>query len=114
MPHIELSYEGKEKQLTHARAQSGEVLSLGRGHDCDGVVRREFGSGNHAHIEVDRNDFLLVDESTNGTFVQTEDERVQFVHRNRVRLWGSGWISLGETLHAGNPVLCKETVSAVE
>ena len=110
MPHIEVSYAGKESQFTHAQAESGEVLSLGRGEKCDIRVGREFVSGTHAYIELDRNDFFLVDASTNGTFVQTEDERVHFVHRNRVRLWGSGWISLGETLHSGDPVLFKERV----
>lgn len=110
MPHIELSYAGKDLQLTHAQAQSGMVLSLGSGQTCDVVVAREYISSAHAHIEVDRNDFFLVDASTNGTFLQTEDERVQYVHRNRVRLWGSGWISLGESLHAGDLVLFKEAV----
>lgn len=110
MPQIELSYAGSEAQFTHAHAQGGKVLSLGREHGCDVTVPREFVSATHAYIEMDRNDFFLVDASTNGTFVQTEDERVQFVHRNRVRLWGAGWISMGETLHAGDPVLFKETV----
>lgn len=110
MPQIKVSFAGKDTHLTHAQARSGEVLSLGRGQYCDVSVPRDFVSANHAFIEVDRNDFFLVDASTNGTFIQTEDERVQFVHRNRVRLWGSGWISMGETLHTGDPVLFKETV----
>ena len=110
LPHIEVSYAGKDARFTHAQAQDGEVLCLGHGDDCDVTVTREFVSTHHAHIETDRNDFFLVDTSTNGTFVQTEDERVQFVHRGRIRLWGSGWISMGETLHAGDPVLFKECV----
>jgi hypothetical protein len=58
----------------------------------------------HARIERHRNDFYLVDESTNGTYVQTEDETVQHVHRGRLRLWGSGWIGLGEPLHTTTPI----------
>lgn len=110
LPHIEIAHAGGEVSFTHAQAKSGKVLSLGRETACDVVVEGQFVSGVHAHIETDRNDFFLVDTSTNGTFVQTEDEKVQFVHRDRVRLWGCGWISLGETLHASDPLLFRETV----
>jgi len=52
----------------------------------------------HARIERRRDAFVLVDESTNGTFVQTEDERVVLVRRGELRLWGEGLISFGEPL----------------
>jgi hypothetical protein len=41
---------------------------------------------------------VLVDHSTNGTNVQTEDERISMVHPGEMRWWGAGWISLGEPL----------------
>ena len=31
-----------------------------------------------------------------GVILQTEDERISFVHRTEMRLWGDGWLSLGE------------------
>ena len=46
----------------------------------------------------------LVDFSTNGTYVQTEDEQVTHVHRGKLKLWGEGWISLGEPLNLGQPI----------
>lgn len=61
-------------------------------------VAGPYTSRSHATIERRKLDFVLVDHSTNGTFVQTEDERVAFVHRGEVRLWGDGWISLGDPL----------------
>jgi pSer/pThr/pTyr-binding forkhead associated (FHA) protein len=57
-----------------------------------------FTSRRHATIERRKHYYVLVDHSTNGTFVQTEDERVAFVRRGEVRLWGDGWISLGDPL----------------
>ena len=57
-----------------------------------------FASRRHATILRRKHDYVLVDHSTNGTFVQTEDERVAFVRRGEVRLWGEGWISLGGPL----------------
>ncbi|MEQ8859799.1 MAG: FHA domain-containing protein [Pseudomonadales bacterium] len=61
-------------------------------------VAGPFTSRHHATIERRKHDYVLVDHSTNGTFVQTEDERVAFVRRGEVRLWGEGWISLGDPL----------------
>ena len=49
-------------------------------------VHGDYVSRSHAYIEIDGSDFLLVDASTNGSFVQTEDEQVEFVHRGHIRL----------------------------
>ena len=100
----------QETSFTHAQAKSGKLLLIGSTEGCDIVVPGSFVSRSHAYIATERNDFFLVDASTNGTFIQTEDERVQYVHRDRVRLWGTGWISLRETLHACEPLLFRETV----
>lgn len=61
-------------------------------------VAGPFTSRHHATIERRKHYYVLVDHSTNGTFVQTEDERISFVRRGEVRLWGDGWISLGDPL----------------
>lgn len=75
-----------------------QVLILGAGESADVSVCRNFASRSHARIERRKQEFVLIDHSTNGTFVQTEDERITFVKRCEIRLWGSGWISLGEPL----------------
>ena len=75
----------------------GEVLELGCESDDFKILGR-FVSRIHARIEPRDRDFVLVDCSTNGTFVQTEDEKVTFVRRQSLRLWGEGWLSLGEPL----------------
>jgi len=84
----------------HHACLSGDaaLLILGAADDAELSVQRTFTSKNHARIERRKDDFVLVDNSTNGTFVQTEDEQITFLRRGEMRLWGSGWISLGEPL----------------
>ncbi len=77
---------------------------LGKDDANDFVHGSELTSRSHAVIRCQHKDFFLVDCSTNGTYVQTEDEQVIHVHRDKVKLWGAGWISLGEPLHVGNPI----------
>jgi len=74
------------------------ALSLGALPEADLSVSRRPVSRHHARIERRRQSWVLVDHSCNGSFVQTEDEQVTFVRRGEVRLWGEGWISLGEPL----------------
>ena len=79
-------------------------MTLGKDPANDFVCANPFTSRRHARIEFQHNDFFLVDHSTNGSYVQTEDEQVTHVHRSRLRLWGDGWISLGSPLHVGTPI----------
>lgn len=64
----------------------------------NGAARGPYTSRRHATIERRKHSYVLIDHSTNGTYVQTEDERVAFVRRGELRLWGEGWISLGAPL----------------
>ncbi|MCZ6657952.1 MAG: FHA domain-containing protein [Gammaproteobacteria bacterium] len=73
-------------------------ICLGGTDACDVQVARTFCSRDHAYIKHDQQCFVLVDRSTNGSFVQTQDEQVSFVRRAEIRLWGEGFISLGEPL----------------
>ncbi len=91
---IVLDWQNHHASLTG----NAEQLLLGAADNAGLVVPRTFTSKNHAHIVRRKDDFVLIDHSTNGTFVQTEDERITFVRRAEMRLWGSGWISLGEPL----------------
>ena len=113
---LEADNERLELCLTAADLADPDVeaplLTLGKDPDNQLVWDGEFTSRHHAYIEIQRNDFYLVDESANGSFVQTEDEQIQYVHRSKVRLWGVGWISLGEPLHTRRPILFREVVPA--
>jgi pSer/pThr/pTyr-binding forkhead associated (FHA) protein len=94
-----------DEHVAEVAAQAGNVeFNLGRDDRNDFVVGGEFASRRHARIIREHKDFYLVDFSTNGTYVQTEDEQVTHVHRGKLKLWGEGWISLGEPLNLGQPI----------
>lgn len=81
-----------------------DELTLGAQDACNLRIPGPHTSRRHATIERRRHSWVLVDHSTNGTFVQTEDERVAFVRRGEVRLWGEGWISLGSPLSSESAI----------
>jgi adenylate cyclase len=80
------------------------AVSLGSQAGCGLQITGPYTSRQHATIERRNQAYVLVDHSTNGTYVQTEDERVTFVRRGEVRLWGDGWISLGGPLAMNSAV----------
>jgi hypothetical protein len=86
-----------------------EPVVLGSADDVDLTVGGGSASREHAHIEHRKQFFVLVDHSTNGTFVQTEDEQVTFLRRGELRLWGNGWIALGEPLSAETAIRFRHT-----
>jgi len=73
----------------------GSGLQLGRSDDCDVVVGAELASRFHAKIGVKRGNFVLTDQSTNGTYVRTEDGATSYLRRDELVLKGAGVISLG-------------------
>ncbi|MCZ6475528.1 MAG: FHA domain-containing protein, partial [Gammaproteobacteria bacterium] len=58
----------------------------------------------HARIETSKNKFTLVDQSTNGTYVQTVSGEEIFVRRDTAQLVGEGVIGLGEIAEPGTPL----------
>jgi len=95
-PDSQLVLDWQQRSATLRGA--GQTLSMGTASTEGLVVTGAFASRSHAYIERRNQDYVLVDHSTNGTYVQTEDERISMVHRGEMRLWGAGWISLGEPL----------------
>ena len=69
---------------------------LGRGIDCELIVQGELISRYHSKIEHRRGKFVIIDQSTNGTFIQTEDGQEIFLRREELALFGKGYISLGK------------------
>ncbi|CAN5341153.1 hypothetical protein BH24PSE2_BH24PSE2_12470 [soil metagenome] len=77
-------------------------VSMGRAEDNDLVIKGNLISRLHARIEVSRSKFLLVDQSTNGTFVQTRGGEELFVRRDSMQLSGAGIIGLGRLEQPGS------------
>jgi hypothetical protein len=92
--HLRLRYGGKEIMLDDRQRPS---VTIGRGDENDLVVRGNLVSRLHARVEAGKNHFVLVDESTNGSFVRTTTGEEAFVRRDSLQLRGSGVIGLGRT-----------------
>lgn len=75
-----------------------EVLPflMGRGEKNNLVVRDQSVSRTHASIEYRRGKFVLIDRSTNGTFLQIDNEETVFLHRDQMHLRREGIILLGQ------------------
>jgi len=88
---VRLSFQGRDFVLE----DSNKMLTMGRAEENDVVVQGTLISRLHARIEIARNRCLLVDQSTNGTFVTSEGGKEAFVRRDSVALQGQGLIGLG-------------------
>ena len=88
-----LTLEMGERTMDFPREKS--VLALGRDATCDLVVSEKTASRNHARIERSGVQFILIDESTNGTYVAIEGDREVLLRRDRIMLRGRGKIAFG-------------------
>ena len=88
---IRLRYLGTEFVLDHRERSSA---TIGRGEENDLVIKGNLISRLHARIEAGKK-FMLVDQSTNGTFVQAQNGEEAFVRREAMPLKGTGMIGLG-------------------
>lgn len=74
---------------------SSPPLTLGRDSENDVVIADRLASRLHARIERRRDRFVLVDQSSNGTFVTFDGEREIQIRREELMLRGRGHISFG-------------------
>jgi len=88
---LRLQFQGVETVLDEERP----TVVIGRADESDVVIKGHLISRLHARIEVVRNKCMLIDESTNGTFVQAHSGELAFVRRDSMQLKGRGRIGLG-------------------
>ena len=79
-------------------------INIGRAEDNDLVVKGNLISRIHAKIEMRRGKFLIIDQSTNGTFVQDIQGNEDFVRRDSTELGAEGTIGLGRIEEPGSPL----------
>jgi hypothetical protein len=110
LPTVPMSSDGSRKpkrlllesQGTEiAVGQGRKSVTLGRSDDNDVVIKGNLISRVHARIESSRGRFTLIDESTNGTFLQPLDGDEIFVRRDSAVLTGEGVIGLGRSAQPG-------------
>ncbi|MBW1895150.1 MAG: adenylate/guanylate cyclase domain-containing protein [Deltaproteobacteria bacterium] len=85
-------------------------ITMGRQSHNDLVLDYERISRSHANIENSREKFILMDHSSNGTYVHPQGEAVIHITRDEVQLFDSGIISLGRKASPGSPGAIHYTV----
>lgn len=99
----------KARLLLEYRGQTIEVdedrptVVMGRADQNDLVVKHNLISRLHARVEFRKGNFILTDQSINGTYVISSDGQENFIRRDNVPIRGRGVIGLGQALDAGSP-----------
>ncbi len=92
-----LTFRDDEVEVSDKR----KSVNLGRADDNDLVIKGNLISRIHAKVELSRGKFVLVDQSTNGTFLQNVQGDETFVRRDSTELGGEGTIGLGRAEEPG-------------
>ncbi len=95
-----LSFRETTVEVTDERKN----VNMGRADDNDLVVKGNLISRIHARVEKRRGKFMLIDQSTNGTFLQSVEGAETFVRRDSTELLGEGVIGLGRVAKPGTPL----------
>lgn len=95
---LSIVYNGEESNI---KANSPDFM-IGRDPRCDLIVISDFSSRIHARIEYRRGKFILVDQSTNGTYVNMDNKQNLYIRREELPLVGVGAIGLGESVSDNN------------
>ena len=90
------------KDTTVEVSDRRKSINLGRADDNDVVVKGNLISRIHAKVEMRRGKFVIIDQSTNGTFVQNVQGQEVFVRRDSAELDAEGTIGLGRTEEPGS------------
>ena len=93
-----INYRDSTIELSDKR----KSINLGRADDNELVVKGNLISRIHAKIEMRRGKFVLIDQSTNGTFIQSVRGQETFVRRDTAELSGEGTIGLGRAEEPGS------------
>ena len=93
-PRLSLSYYDIIREV-----DSGEgEFRIGRGEHADLMVAAPFASRVHARVVYRNGKFVLIDQSTNGTFVKPQGGAEVYLQGEELPLSGSGLISLGKSV----------------
>ena len=93
-----LNFRDKTVEVSDQR----KSINIGRADDNDLVVKGNLISRIHARIEMRRGKFMIIDQSTNGTFLQNEKGQETFVRRDSTELTSEGSSGLGRAEEPGS------------
>lgn len=92
-PNLKLRHAGVMVDVDRAR----QAISFGRDGSNDLIIADRRASRNHARIERRNNHYVLVDQSTNGTYVTFEGELEFALKHEEVPLRSKGRIAFGHS-----------------
>ena len=95
-----LTFRDKKVEVSDQR----KSVNLGRADDNDLVIKGNLISRIHAKVELRRGKFVVIDQSTNGTFVLNLQGEESFVRRDSAELGKEGTIGLGRAEEPGTPL----------
>ncbi len=98
-PEVKLHLRYRDLDVIISKQRSSIIL--GRSKDCDVPVREKLASRQHVRIELRRDKFFIIDQSTNGTHVRMDSGEDAFLRREEMPLNGNGQISLGKSFIEG-------------
>ena len=81
------------------------TLNLGRDLDADLVVEDRMASRMHCVVEHRQDKFVVIDRSSNGTFVTIGSDREIMLRREELILRGQGFIALGQSWETSEDVV---------
>ncbi|MBF0368601.1 MAG: adenylate/guanylate cyclase domain-containing protein [Magnetococcales bacterium] len=84
--------------------ESMPSITLGRGKKNNFIVPDSMASRLHTKVEYRRGRIFVVDQSTNGTYVISEEGEKSFIHRDERVLEGNGVIGLGREVGMSDPL----------
>ncbi|MBF0154620.1 MAG: adenylate/guanylate cyclase domain-containing protein [Magnetococcales bacterium] len=105
---LTVSFENQSTDVTEDKPS----ITLGRANTNHLCVPSPMSSRVHAKIEHRRGSFFVVDQSTNGTYLMTEEGEEIFVHRDERRLVGEGHIGLGQKTGPKDPMAIRYVLKA--
>ena len=90
---------------THTVGSDVGSLAFGRDAQCDVIIDTDLASRRHAHCVFRRGKFVLVDTSTNGTYVQIAGQEDVYLRREELILHNEGVFCLGQKVTQADPSL---------
>ncbi len=96
----QVSFHGQNVEVN----ENNPSITIGRDKNNTFSVLDSMSSRVHAKVECRRGKIVLIDQSTNGTFVVTSQKERAFVHRDEYILQGRGVIGLGREVNANDPL----------
>lgn len=86
-------------------SSQAKTFQLGRDRSNNLISNSPYASRIHALIEFQRDHFVITDQSTNGTYVNSNGENTFYLKRESAPLIGEGIISLGQKPLTHDPAL---------